>query len=246
MMKYNSYRRGMDKVNEGIAAGFYLEAITIEESILTDRMLLFCRRKGYNKELTRITLGGIITFLKQNEILCIDNGIDFIDDLSQFWENRNTCLHQIAKSEPGTATKDFGELSILANKTAINGKLLVNKIVGGWARKYREGKVASRSEILWKETLLLSEGKKYEVIQNVIKVYNQVKSGRVGYNGAVRQLTKDQGLKSTQTIYDVCTGRINLSTTQFLELLEDGRRLETYLITIFPEHEKHIRESFAK
>jgi hypothetical protein len=43
MMKYNSYRKGMDKVNEGIAKGFYLEAITIEESILTDRMLLFYR-----------------------------------------------------------------------------------------------------------------------------------------------------------------------------------------------------------
>ena len=245
MMKYNSYQRAMEQVNAGIAAGFFLEAITIEESILTDRLLLFYRHKGTNQKLTNLTLGGILTFLKQDETLCKDNAIDFIDDLSQFWVNRNTCLHQIAKSEPGTPTMDFEELSRLANATAINGKLLVSK-VGGWSRKYIKGKVASRSEKLWKETTLFPEGKISEVIQNVIKVYSLVKSGRVGYSGAVRQLTKDQDLKSTKTIYDTCTRLINLSTIQFLEMLEDGQRLENHLITIFPDHEILIRESFVK
>jgi hypothetical protein len=245
MAKYNSYRWAMEQVNKGIAEGFFLEAITIEESILTDRLLLFYRQKGHNQKESYLTLGRILAFLKQNETLCKDNGIDFVDDLDQFWKNRNTCLHQIAKSEPGTATLDIEELTRLASTTAINGKLLV-KEVGGWSGKYIKGKVVSRSEELRKETLLLPEGKKREVIQNVIKVYSLVKSRRVGYNGAVRQLTKDQGLKSTQTIYDACTGRIELSTTQFLEMLEDGQHLENHLITMFPEHESDIRESFAK
>jgi hypothetical protein len=48
MMKYSSYRKGMDKIKEGIAEGFSLEAITIEDSMLTDRLLLFYRQKGTN------------------------------------------------------------------------------------------------------------------------------------------------------------------------------------------------------
>ena len=244
MAKYNSYRWAMEQVKKGITEGFFLEAITIEESILTDRLLLFYRQKGHNQKEAYLTLGKILKFLEKNKALCQENAIVFFDELDQFWKNRNTCLHQIAKSEPGTATLDIEGLTMLASTTASNGESLV-KIVGAWSRKYIKGKVPTRSEKLWQETLLFPEDKKRAVIQNVIKVYSLVKNGQLGYSGAVKQIAEDKGLND-RTIYDACNGRINLSPTQFHEMLKDGQRLENHLITIFPENESIIRESFAK
>ena len=55
----------MDMVNEGIAKGFYRDAIAIEESILTDRLLLFYRQKATNQKKTNITLGVILCLSKK-------------------------------------------------------------------------------------------------------------------------------------------------------------------------------------
>jgi hypothetical protein len=68
----------------------------------------------------------------------ITNAIDFpyLNDLELFWGNRNTCLHQLVKSAPGTATQDFHEMMTLAYKTAISGKSLCKK-VSNWSQKYK-------------------------------------------------------------------------------------------------------------
>ena len=135
--KYNSYRNAFDQINAAIGAGFFLEAITIEESMLTDRLLRFCREKGFSKRAEKATLGNELIFLKERpEGILQSEEIDFIPELDHFWSGRNQCLHQIAKSEPGMPTLDFEELIELAKKTAIEGRTLVNK-VGKWAEKYK-------------------------------------------------------------------------------------------------------------
>lgn len=139
--KQQTYKYAFERIDTAIAVGFYLEAIPIEESILTDRLLRFCRDLGYSVSYDRATLGSEIKFLKEKspEVLQT-NDFTFLIELSDFWQQRNTCLHQIAKSEPGTPTLKFEELLTLAEQTAISGKTIVSK-VGGWATKYKNRKI---------------------------------------------------------------------------------------------------------
>jgi hypothetical protein len=138
--KHNTYQNAFAQIDSTIKSGFFLEAITIEESILTDRLLRFCRDHKYNGPFTKITLGGELGFLRGKEQLLKAHSISFIEDLGQFWGNRCTCLHQIAKSEPGTLPIDYGELTELAKKTAIEDINLANKM-SNWAKKYKKKNV---------------------------------------------------------------------------------------------------------
>ncbi len=136
--KYQTYKSAMEKINAAIEAGFFLEAITIEESILTDRLLRFCKNNRYSKSHDKATLGNELFFIRKKLIEQLDElGFNFLDDLDQFWSGRNICLHQIAKSEPGTPTQDFEEITKLAEKTAVQGKVLAGK-VGKWAKNYKK------------------------------------------------------------------------------------------------------------
>jgi hypothetical protein len=135
--KYYSYKSAMEQIDAAISAMFFLEAITIEESILTDRLLRFCRDHGYSRTYDRATLGHELSFIKEKLMDQLEaNGFIFLEDLELFWKNRNTSLHQIAKSEPGTPTEDFEKLSKLAELTAKAGKILVKKATN-WADKYK-------------------------------------------------------------------------------------------------------------
>lgn len=138
--KYDSYRNAIEQINAAISARFFLEAITIEESILSDRLLRFCRDYGFNTPLKRVTLGRELDHLKSRLQLLNEHEFSLLDELNQFWINRCECLHQISKSEPGEPTLDFTEIYTLAEQTAINGKLLV-KEVGNWAAKYKRRQI---------------------------------------------------------------------------------------------------------
>lgn len=133
--KYYSYKYAFEQINAAIQAGFFLEAITIEESILTDRLYRFCKDHGFKKKADRATLGDGVNFIKDlHANLLLSEEIDFIPDLARFWANRNQCLHQIVKSEPGEAPILFEEFIQLAKETAIEGKAL-EKRISKWAKK---------------------------------------------------------------------------------------------------------------
>ena len=136
MPKYFTYRYAIDQINKAIDAGFFLEAITIEESILVDRLYRFCRDNKMKKMAEKATLGDTIQCIKKisDEVQQAEK-IDFLDELDCFREKRNTCLHQIAKSEPGEPTMPFEEFLNLARKTALDGRELTQK-VGNWSKRY--------------------------------------------------------------------------------------------------------------
>ena len=147
--KYESYKNAYEQIDAAIAAGFYLEAITIEESIMTDRLFRFCRDHGLRHSWDRATLGSEIKLINEKMVGKTEvTDLDFIGNLEEFWGNRNKCLHQIVKSEPGTSTQDFHEMLTLARKTAVDGKTLCKK-VSNWSKKYelRSKKVIARSNL---------------------------------------------------------------------------------------------------
>lgn len=134
-----SYKNTYKQIDAAINAGYYLEAITLEESILTDRLYRFCRDHHYVKKAERATLGDELRFIKSlPEGTFIIEEPNIISDLDTFWMNRNKCLHQIAKSEPGKPTIDFNEIYILAEETARSGSKIIKRIKR-WAEKYKTG-----------------------------------------------------------------------------------------------------------
>jgi hypothetical protein len=137
MPKYFTYRYSIDQIKNAIDSGFYLEAITIEESIIVDRLFRFCKDNGLSKPVSQATLGTVEMFLRKLPSETQQNEqIDFLEDLDLFRQNRNQCLHQIAKSEPGDPTMPFEEFEELARTTAISGVALMKK-VSNWAKKYK-------------------------------------------------------------------------------------------------------------
>lgn len=128
----------MEQINAAIEAGFFLEAITIEESIITDRLYRFCKNHGYKKSFNDSTLGQELGFIRDKKLDQLEDlPFQYLDESKQFKDNRNFCLHQIAKSEPGTPTQDYADFMSLAEKTIKEGKKLANK-VSKWAAKYKK------------------------------------------------------------------------------------------------------------
>ena len=104
-----------EQIDAAIVAGFFLEAITIEESIMIDRLFRFCRDNGLRQSWDRATLGSEIQLINE-KIVGKNKVIDlnFNGNLEEFWGNRNKYPHQIVKSELGTSTQDFHEMIALA------------------------------------------------------------------------------------------------------------------------------------
>ena len=138
--KYFSYRYAFGRINDAIAAGFYLEAITIEESIISDRLLRVCRNFGYKEALHNASLGSLEKYLEKNiariqEIMPETCSV-FLPRIKEFRGYRNKCLHQIAKSEPGEKTLEVEEFLEITKKIALDGKLLARDL-SNWVKEYK-------------------------------------------------------------------------------------------------------------
>ena len=102
-IKYHSYRAACSRMNLAMKKGFYLEAIAIQESVISDRLLSFAIRSNKlvvsHERLYTISFSKLIKIAAphfENEKL--------VDDLHVFRLERNNCLHGFVKSFPGKPT----------------------------------------------------------------------------------------------------------------------------------------------
>lgn len=122
-------------MKKAIQEKFYLEAITIQESIITDRLLSFVIRKGLlvisdnNFYLPNVSLNNLTKLSKEyfdDETL--------ISELNAFRLSRNNCIHAMVKSYPGNPTQKVGDFQKLAKETSLVGRLLTRKIAAWHSR----------------------------------------------------------------------------------------------------------------
>jgi hypothetical protein len=123
--KGESFAYAFSRIDESINKGFYLEAVTVAESIVSDRLLSYV--KSHDNRVN------IHTSLKQlidkAEKLCIATesanlGYEMFLALHKWRINRNKCVHSVAKSEPGEPTITADEFNKLAKTSAEEGKIL--------------------------------------------------------------------------------------------------------------------------
>jgi hypothetical protein len=116
-------------MKKAIEGQFYLEAITIQESIITDRLLNFVIRNNI-KSISEEELHKPIAYLNK----LIDHSKDYFDDdtlfneLNEFRKSRNECIHAMVKSYPGNPTQKVSDFQKLARETSTSGKILTRKI----------------------------------------------------------------------------------------------------------------------
>lgn len=116
-------------MKKAIEGKFYLEAITIQESIITDRLLSFVIRKELintsdSKLLIRnISLNNLTKLSKEH----FDDEA-LIKELEEFRFSRNNCIHAMVKSFPGNPTQKVSDFQKLAKETSLSGKVLTRKV----------------------------------------------------------------------------------------------------------------------
>ncbi len=135
--KYESYKEAWARIDSACENKFFLEAITIEESIISDRITSYLARPGSAGLLQSKgngphfhSLKSLNTKLRKDVGGPVQHG-DFKDlcaSLEEWRSNRNTAIHAIVKSDPGTPTSPVEDFLADAEKCAEQGKKLARAI----------------------------------------------------------------------------------------------------------------------
>ena len=118
-----TYKAVISRYNDVIEAGFYLEAITLMESLISDRIeSYFIWETAMQKKYSFKQLGWLISQLDTNKDSRLPK-----TELEQWWKLRNETLHELAKINENDDL-DFNEKYAKAKLCAEKGKPLFRKV----------------------------------------------------------------------------------------------------------------------
>lgn len=130
--KADSFREAWARIKLARGQEFFLEAVSIEESIIFDRLLAYLHRhhgfpvapkKGH------YPLGELVKELRRREPHReLRPGVSMADAISAWARERNECVHAIVRSDPGSPTKPVEEFLSLAEKAAEHGEALARAV----------------------------------------------------------------------------------------------------------------------
>lgn len=135
--KYLSYAEAWRRIRAATDKGFYFEAVTLCESIISDRLLSYI--KGVNpqsKANVRTTFATLISEWRKLAGGPIPaNGISDLGADVDTWRNeRNAVVHSLTKSEPGTPTSQLTPFITRTEQTAKAGASLA-RAVSNWHQR---------------------------------------------------------------------------------------------------------------
>jgi hypothetical protein len=123
--RYELYKSAFTWIKEAIDNGYYLEAISIVESLICDRLeshLSFLLGKDFSFK----TLGALINTVKQHETNSSLRSL-ILDDLDKWRKSRNRAAHEMVKIEAGKQIS-WSERVRINELTATEGLALLRKI----------------------------------------------------------------------------------------------------------------------
>jgi hypothetical protein len=145
--KYESYREAWSRIKHAQGNGFFLEAITIQESIISDRLIVFLARPEAENRLCKDrkgrwpSFGQIIERWRKSfpDEQAFPAGLEgrvsnLVDEVDQWRCDRNQAIHAIVKSDPGQPTQNIDLFLQQAKEVAERGERLA-KAVSNWQRR---------------------------------------------------------------------------------------------------------------
>ncbi|MBD2175623.1 hypothetical protein H6F42_01655 [Pseudanabaena sp. FACHB-1998] len=148
--KYESYREAWSRIKLAQENHFFLEAITIQESIISDRLISFLSRPESPNPLPDHTRGRYLSFnqiiqkwrseVSDTSVSCIA----LIDAVDRWRRIRNEAIHAIVKSDTGESTQSIDLFLQKAKEAADEGERLAREVCK-WCKKEKIGKNSSLS-----------------------------------------------------------------------------------------------------
>ena len=150
-IKGASFTYAFGRINEAIKREFYLEAVTLAESVISDRLYSFVKhheaiptnpsKLGVKEKKARKKTGFQELIRKAQKLsttsVTTKSGDDMFAALDTWRDQRNQCVHSVAKSEPGEPTINVDEFVAMARVSAIEGKKLA-RLVCDWHRSAKQ------------------------------------------------------------------------------------------------------------
>jgi hypothetical protein len=140
--RHDLYANVLNKINQAVNEGFYLEAVTLLESIISDRLESICNEHNENNDNAFKNLGTLI--ISSRTFVLSKTWLDVINRLDKWRDKRNRVLHEMAKMEEGDLST-FEERYNNCKSHAETGKKLLKEI-DNEIRKYRK-----RNKIIQKD-----------------------------------------------------------------------------------------------
>jgi hypothetical protein len=123
--RYELYKSAFTQITESIKAGYYLEAISIVESLISDRLESHLSLR-LGRDFSFKTLGALIQGIKEHETDRTLRSV-VLDDLDQWRAARNKAAHEMVKIEEGKQIS-WDERTKVNEVVAVQGLKLVRKI----------------------------------------------------------------------------------------------------------------------
>ena len=138
--KYLSYSEAWRRIDSAIAAGFYFEAVTLQESIIADRLLSFI--KGVEptcKVKANTNFGELIKNWRRlaGTLPHDDAGTDLGSRVEAWRSRRNEVVHGLVKSAPGEPTQSVDAFIEGCQATAVSGRGLAREVLAWHQRQLR-------------------------------------------------------------------------------------------------------------
>lgn len=106
--RYNQIKSGIDRYKEAMDAGFYIEAIALMESAISDRLESTLNYLFPNKDYSFKTIGKLTCGLLDNRCYLSENWISILEEIKEWADKRNDAVHQMVKLIPNK-NKNFQE-----------------------------------------------------------------------------------------------------------------------------------------
>lgn len=140
-LKYFSYREAWDRITKAQGDGYYLEAVTLEESILADRLISFLFYIGAIEVDTQLEKHSFGQLIKQwmelvPEPIPTKDFPDLRVAVNEWRKRRNKIVHGMVKSVPGTDPEDVVNFLEEAKFVASKGAALA-RAVSEWGKKMK-------------------------------------------------------------------------------------------------------------
>lgn len=128
LQRYTRYRKVLRRYKEAMEQGFYLEAVTLMESIISDRLESTINHVSNNNH-SYLPLGKLIKLFDEKEIKgkISEDFLTIVKTISEWKNQRNKALHEMAKldDEPN---QTFETLYDSAKQTAEEGYAIFRKV----------------------------------------------------------------------------------------------------------------------
>jgi hypothetical protein len=133
--KHEAYREAWLRIRLAQENGFFLEAITIQESIISDRLTSYLTSLTASKPKAK-TLSDLIRQWRAevSKSSSETSSVDLIDAVNEWRKLRNDAVHAIVKSDSDQTTQSINLFLEKAKKAAEQGERLAREVTD-WCRK---------------------------------------------------------------------------------------------------------------